>query len=171
MAKLGDGLEGRLALAAAAGQMFCPDAWPFSAMREVWSQRAAGDALWLLPSEEEAPCSSSLGAWFGRSWIFTVLYPPMCQLGHVPTILLSSLVAWAGPREVSPSPEEVLRTPEVLGTFWAQLICQEPVCTLLSAMGVCCTLDLYLFPCWFWVEEQCAPHQYLWHVLLRAGCS
>lgn len=51
-AKSGDGTEGRPALAVADGQMFYPDTWPFSAIREARLQRAAWDALQLLPSEK-----------------------------------------------------------------------------------------------------------------------
>lgn len=72
-------------------QMFCPDTWPFAAIREARSRGAAGDALWPLPSEEEPPRSSSMSAWFcncvgnGGSWLFTGLWHPACQLGPVPT--------------------------------------------------------------------------------------
>jgi len=94
-AESGDGAEGRTALAVADGQMFCPDAWPSSAVREARSQGAARDAPWPLPGEQEPPRGSSMGAWFcnpmgdGRSQLFTVLCPPIRQLGAAPLPSLS----------------------------------------------------------------------------------
>lgn len=135
--------------------MFCSDTWPFSAIWEARSQRAARDALWPLPSKEEPPRSSSMGAWFcsyvgkGRSWLFTILCPTVCQRGPVPTPLLSPSSG------AEPGLRRCLHLPSRFGgpvRFWgppghgAQLVCQEPVCTSLGAMGACCALDM--FPCW-----------------------